>query len=122
MTPPAPKPSVGVIEELRSLYAKATPGRSVRLLSLTGGMAGECLLEFGDPTNGGRSIQIRKADALLDEAMHRHLPALLAVVEAAKEAARYTGTTASGTGAAARAYKKLDEALSALDATGGGHG
>ena len=107
------------ITHLRRLMEEATPGRSTRLLALTGGMAGECLLEFGDPTNGGRSIQIRKADALLDEAMYAVLPAMLGLAEAAKAVlAPITPDDEQRPNILGERLTKLDKALAALAGEG----
>lgn len=63
------------------------------------------------------AIEWQRLTAFLEEQreiMHKHMPAMLAVCEAANLADRYTGTTASGTGDAARVYKRLSDALEKL--------
>jgi hypothetical protein len=72
--------TLSTIQRLGELMVRATPSRSAKLLSLTGGMANEALLEIGDPTNGGRSLQMPKADALFHAALSPEMCAKLLAV------------------------------------------
>lgn len=115
MTPTAPKPSVRVIEELRA-HLKASDEAQLQLHAH--------ILDPKKPRPsydewwGPEDIQ-RAASAALE-----HLPALLAVVEAATCIRHWhdSGPNNEGMVVSSEHVRKLWEALSALDATGGGHG
>ena len=102
-------------QHLRELMGKATKVRSTKLLSLTGGMANEALLEIGDPHNGGRSLQMPKADALFHAALSPEVVAkILDVVDAARllmDRPDFWNTRTSIPGE----YDTLKDSLAALD-------
>lgn len=135
MTPPAPKPSVRVIEELRGLLAEAGKWPD-ELIPEGDGKYFECPACGGEGSIEGEVVhclhaglvgvqvygigdQMAAMEKLLP-LLIRHGPALIAIVEAAKEL-QYQGAVAGPfEDQLERAFERMDIALSALDATGGG--
>lgn len=127
MTPPAPKPSVRVIEELRKLHSEATEGPwHTDAYERAAIICDHAALEWHSEEWGSVSLidpSLRPRDAKLIVAMHRHLPALLSAADSLRELLADHEATH---GRCDRAfpdicmYCRARQALSALDATGGG--
>lgn len=117
MTTPTPKPSVRVIEELRNLHERQAAAWKEYLLCK------QCSIHDGAEKALAEFRETR--DAVKDAAFDV-LPALLAVVEIAKRRSDWYREHGEGASVEEAMDKDLDfdiemeEALSALDATGGG--